>query len=60
MVNVCLPRFGAIRPDLIALTGWGQEENRRRTREAGFVHHLVKPVDIEVLHAVLASLGGEK
>ena len=30
---------------LIALTGWGQEEDRRRTREAGFDKHLVKPAD---------------
>src|SRR5207248_2629839 len=30
---------------LVALTGWGQEEDRRRTREAGFDLHLVKPVD---------------
>jgi signal transduction histidine kinase/CheY-like chemotaxis protein len=37
---------------LIALTGWGQEEDRRRTREAGFDGHLVKPVD----HGELLSL----
>lgn len=37
---------------LIALTGWGQEEDRRRSREAGFNHHLVKPVD----HAALVQL----
>jgi CheY-like chemotaxis protein len=30
---------------LIALTGWGQDEDRRRSREAGFDHHLVKPVE---------------
>jgi PAS domain S-box-containing protein len=30
---------------LIAVTGWGQEEDRRRAREAGFDHHLTKPVD---------------
>jgi CheY-like chemotaxis protein len=29
---------------LVALTGWGQEEDRRQTREAGFDHHLTKPV----------------
>jgi PAS domain S-box-containing protein len=40
---------------LIALTGWGQEENRRRTREAGFDHHLVKPVDLDRLQALLVS-----
>jgi PAS domain S-box-containing protein len=41
---------------LIALTGWGQEENRRRTKEAGFDHHLVKPVEFEALKALLATL----
>jgi PAS domain S-box-containing protein len=41
---------------LIALTGWGQEEDRRRTREAGFNHHLVKPVDLEALQSLLSSL----
>jgi CheY-like chemotaxis protein len=41
---------------LIALTGWGQEEDRQKSREAGFDTHLVKPVDDEVLLKVLASL----
>jgi signal transduction histidine kinase/ActR/RegA family two-component response regulator len=40
---------------IIALTGWGQEEHRRRSREAGFDHHLVKPVDMRVLEGLLAS-----
>ncbi|MBJ7314053.1 response regulator [Rugamonas sp. CCM 8940] len=39
------PGGGAIL--LIALTGWGQSDARRRTVEAGFDHHLIKPVDIE-------------
>jgi CheY-like chemotaxis protein len=30
---------------LVALTGWGQKEDRRRTAEAGFDHHMVKPVE---------------
>jgi signal transduction histidine kinase/CheY-like chemotaxis protein len=34
---------------IIALTGWGQEQDRRRTLEAGFDHHLVKPVDPALL-----------
>jgi CheY-like chemotaxis protein len=38
---------------IIALTGWGQEEDRRRSREAGFDHHLVKPVDLRVLEELL-------
>jgi PAS domain S-box-containing protein len=41
---------------LIALTGWGQEEARRRSRAAGFDHHLLKPVDVTALQALLASL----
>jgi signal transduction histidine kinase len=40
---------------LIALTGWGQEEDRRRAQHAGFDHHLVKPADITSLQALLRS-----
>jgi signal transduction histidine kinase/ActR/RegA family two-component response regulator len=51
------------RPDsegtaLIALTGWGQEKDRRRTAEAGFDCHLTKPVDINTVAAALASVAG--
>ena len=42
---------------LVAVTGWGQPEVRRRTREAGFDHHLVKPVDTELIEGLLSSLG---
>jgi signal transduction histidine kinase len=38
---------------LIALTGWGQAEDRNRTQAAGFDHHLVKPADITALQTVL-------
>jgi CheY-like chemotaxis protein len=41
---------------LIALTGWGQEQDRRRSREAGFDHHLVKPVDPRALMTLVAEL----
>jgi CheY-like chemotaxis protein len=41
---------------LVALTGWGQEEDRQRSTEAGFDTHLVKPVDHEALAELLASL----
>jgi PAS domain S-box-containing protein len=41
---------------IVAVTGWGQEEDRRRSREAGFDDHLVKPVDTVALMKVLASL----
>jgi CheY-like chemotaxis protein len=40
---------------LIALTGWGNEEDRRRSKEAGIDHHLVKPVELDVLESLLAS-----
>ena len=42
---------------LVALTGWGQEDDRRRSREAGFDHHLVKPVDPQELERLLAETG---
>ena len=45
---------------IIALTGWGQEEDRRRTREAGIDHHLVKPVDVNALELLLAEVQGRK
>jgi signal transduction histidine kinase/ActR/RegA family two-component response regulator len=41
----------------IALTGWGQAEDRRRTQESGFDGHLVKPVEFGALIAELDSLG---
>ena len=40
---------------LIALSGWGTEDDRRRTEEAGFDHHLVKPVAPDVLFALIAA-----
>jgi signal transduction histidine kinase len=39
---------------LVAVTGYGQDEDRRRSLEAGFDEHLIKPVDPEALHEVLA------
>jgi signal transduction histidine kinase/ActR/RegA family two-component response regulator len=41
---------------LVALTGYGQPEDRRRTAEAGFDDHLTKPVNLEALHAVFGRL----
>lgn len=40
---------------LVALTGWGQEEDRRRARAAGFDDHLVKPAAPDLLQALLAA-----
>lgn len=47
------------RPLLVAVTGYGDETNRRRAREAGFDYHLLKPVEIPVLRALLALDPGE-
>jgi signal transduction histidine kinase/CheY-like chemotaxis protein/transposase-like protein len=41
---------------LVAVTGWGQEKDRRQTEAAGFDEHLVKPVDVAVLHRLLHDL----
>jgi CheY-like chemotaxis protein len=41
---------------IVAVTGWGQEEDRRRTKDAGFDAHLVKPVDPGKLTELLASI----
>jgi DNA-binding response OmpR family regulator len=41
---------------LVAVTGYGQEEDRRRSLEAGFDAHLVKPADLDELHALLAGV----
>jgi DNA-binding response OmpR family regulator len=41
---------------LIALTGWGQEEDRSLSREAGFDAHLVKPIDHRELEILLGRL----
>jgi CheY-like chemotaxis protein len=38
---------------IIALTGWGQVEDRQRTRDAGMDHHLIKPVSLDALQSVL-------
>jgi CheY-like chemotaxis protein len=43
---------------LVALTGYGQDDGRRRAREAGFDAHLVKPADPEALHRLLAEAPG--
>jgi two-component system, chemotaxis family, CheB/CheR fusion protein len=40
---------------LIAQTGWGREEDREQSREAGFDHHLAKPIDHQLLEKILAE-----
>jgi signal transduction histidine kinase/ActR/RegA family two-component response regulator len=44
------------RVSLVAMTGWGQEEDRRRSMNAGFDHHLIKPVDTHALERLLQRL----
>lgn len=46
-------------PFIVALTGWGQEDDKRRSREAGFDSHLVKPIEPAVLQKLLAALKAE-
>jgi PAS domain S-box-containing protein len=41
---------------LVALSGWGQEEDRRRSRDAGFDSHLVKPLEPDAMEKLLAGL----
>jgi two-component system CheB/CheR fusion protein len=43
------------RTPLVAVTGYGQDEDRRRSKEVGIDHHLTKPVDANALQAFVAS-----
>lgn len=45
---------------LVALTGYGQPEDRRRASEAGFDHHLVKPVDFDAIEKILSAVSGRR
>jgi CheY-like chemotaxis protein len=64
-VNGCeVARRLRLDPDLrgmtiVAVTGYGQQEDRRRTQEAGFDHHFVKPVNPELIYELMSSLPGE-
>ncbi|SIR77695.1 ATP-binding protein [Pseudacidovorax sp. RU35E] len=49
-------RYGPSRPLLVALSGWGREEDRLRSQQAGMDFHFTKPVDIEALRAVFEML----
>jgi CheY-like chemotaxis protein len=40
---------------LVALTGWGQDQHRRRSEAAGFDRHMIKPADADALRSVLNS-----
>jgi signal transduction histidine kinase/ActR/RegA family two-component response regulator len=48
------------RPLLVALTGWGQDEDRRRSKDAGFDAHVVKPVNDAVLNRLLGELDARR
>jgi len=52
------PGFDGMR--IVALTGWGQPEDRERTRAAGFDEHLTKPTDPDRLTALLAEYAAER
>jgi PAS domain S-box-containing protein len=45
---------------LVALTGYGQEDYRRRSQEVGFDHHWIKPVNLAMLEGLLSSLDSEE
>ncbi|HKQ72531.1 MAG TPA: PAS domain-containing protein [Blastocatellia bacterium] len=45
---------------LVAMTGYGQKEDRRRTQEAGFDHHFIKPVDPDMIYELMLSLPGNQ
>jgi CheY-like chemotaxis protein len=45
---------------LVALTGWGDDDDRRRTQAAGFDEHLVKPATLDALRAILAAATAAK
>jgi PAS domain S-box-containing protein len=49
---------GIAQPVIVALTGWGQPEVRRQAQEAGFDHHLIKPIDLSALQEILNGLPG--
>jgi CheY-like chemotaxis protein len=48
-------RPGAREVLMIALTGWGQSDARQRTLEAGFDHHMIKPVDFDEIRRLAAE-----
>jgi CheY-like chemotaxis protein len=45
---------------IIAQTGWSQDSDRRKTKEAGFDHHLTKPLDLKLLASLLTEIQNRK
>ncbi|MGX4640153.1 PAS domain S-box protein [Massilia sp. SYSU DXS3249] len=57
-VAIAMRRLPALRHTVLAaVTGWGAQHDRERAREAGFDHHLTKPVDFQRLERLLAEVG---
>jgi CheY-like chemotaxis protein len=52
-----MPALGAAR--LVAVTGWGTQEDRARSEAAGFDGHLTKPVELDALMTFISACGGE-
>jgi CheY-like chemotaxis protein len=50
----------AARTMLVAVTGWGQDDDRRRAMDAGFDCHLTKPIDINTLSALLEERANQR
>jgi CheY-like chemotaxis protein len=48
--------LGDSTPVLVAVTGYGQDSDRKQSSAAGFAHHLVKPIDLQGVGALIASL----
>jgi CheY-like chemotaxis protein len=48
---------GLKRAVLVALTGYGNEKDRRRSQEAGFDHHWIKPASLDDVESLLRSVG---
>ena len=58
-IDVCRSIRSAVsqsQPIIVALTGWGRGDDRQRTKDAGFDHHLVKPVSLDQLFDVLRTV----
>jgi CheY-like chemotaxis protein len=45
---------------LVAVTGWGEPEDKERASAAGFDHHLTKPVDVDVMEKLLADFAARR
>ena len=60
VARILRARFPERHAALVALTGWGQEDDRRKARAAGIDHHLIKPADVEALQELLTRITRER